>query len=134
MTKAELLAVMRELGACPPAVAYVTAHSSDDAQAIWRECEDVNWLIWYAGRRAPKDIAEWARKCAERAKRHAATNANAATYAAAAAAAAANADAYATYAAASAHAASAHAASAYDAAYKAERAVQLKSLRAWMVR
>lgn len=70
-TKRELLAGMARLKACEAAIEWVTAHTSDDAGEIWRSCENVSWLIWYAGRCSPTAIAAFARRCADRAEAYA---------------------------------------------------------------
>lgn len=141
MTKSELLERMKSMGACRPATEYVKNHASDDAQVIWQECYNEQWLMWYSFRVSRVFAVNFARRAAERAKKHSA-NAYAASYAAAANAAnaattatrAADAANAAYYAANAAYYAAANAANAAYYAREKEVAAQLKRLRAWKVR
>lgn len=65
--KQDLLAELTRLGACSTARDWVAARSSDDAETVWRSCENISWLIWFAGRRNKDAIAAFARRCANRA-------------------------------------------------------------------
>lgn len=68
MTKIEMLAKMRELGACEGATVWVEAHPADTAREILLDCQRVDWLIWFVGRCAPGEIAGFVGRCAGRAK------------------------------------------------------------------
>ena len=140
-TKQDLLNRMAELAACCEATTWVTAQEGT-ALEIGLRSNRSDWLVWLIGWIDPLAIADFARRCADRAKGYAAdraanANANAARYAnddadSAAYAAAytadraanANADAdAAAYAAHAAYDAARYAAdAAYDAAYAAAAA------------
>src|SRR5262249_31994893 len=69
MTKDESLAKMNDLRACDAAIAFVRDHESDDAETIWRSCNRVDWLCWYAFRVRPELAPAFALECADRAVR-----------------------------------------------------------------
>jgi len=114
-TKQDLLVAMAELTACSDATDWVLEQEGT-ARELWFRCQDLSWLIWFAGRRSPKVIADFAQRCSDRTKAY-----TPATAAARAADAAAYAAYYAAYDAASAarYAAAAADAAADAAAYAA---------------
>ena len=114
-TKQDLLDAMAELTACAGATLWILEQEGT-AHDIWLWCRELDWLIWFAGRRSPKVIADFAQRCSDRTKAY-----TPATAAARAADAAAYAAYYAAYDAASAarYAAAAADAAADAAAYAA---------------
>jgi len=115
-TKQDLLDRMAALRACPGSTVWVTAQEGS-ALEIGLACDRPDWLIWLIGRIDPLAIADFARRCADRAKGYA--NASASAYANAAAVSAyanASASAYAAAFSAYANANAAYAAEAAEAA------------------
>ena len=113
-TKQDLLVAMAELTACSDATDWVLEQEGT-ARELWFRCQDLSWLIWFAGRRSPKVIADFAQRCSDRTKAY--------TPATAAAARAADAAAFAAYYAAyDAASAARYAAAAADAAADAAAA------------
>ena len=136
-TKQDLLDRMAALRACPGSTVWVKAQAGS-ALEIGLACDRPDWLIWLIGRIDPLAIADFARRCADRAKGYA--NASASAYANAAAVSAyanaavsadraANAAFSAAYAARAAAYAFSAAARAADAAAD-ERQAQLTDLHA----
>jgi len=122
-TKQDLLDRMAALAACYEATTWVKAQAGS-ALEIGLRSDRIDWLVWLIGRIDPVAIADFARRCADRAKGYAAYAARASAYAFSAYANANAADAYAAEAEADADAeayanAAAHAAHAAHAAYDA---------------
>jgi len=112
-TKQDLLNRMAALRACPGATVWATDQDGT-ALEIGLRSDRIDWLVWLIGRIDPLAIADFARRCADRAKRYANASVDA------------NAAATSAYAAAAADAADAAYATA---AYAAERQAQLTDLR-----
>ena len=112
MTKQDLLNRMSALNACYEATDWVTAQEGT-ALEIGLRSDRIDWLVWLIGRIDPVAIADFARRCTDRAEGYAA--ADRAAYAARVV----RATAYAARAAAYAYADAA-----YYAAYYADRAVE----------
>jgi len=145
-TKQDLLNRMSALAACYEATVWVTSQEGT-ALEIGLRSDRIDWLVWLIGRIDPVAIADFARRCTDRAKGYA--NASSSAYANAAeadayAAYAANAAAYAAHAAHAAYDAAAYAAAAADASARcaaaygadaadAERQAQLTDLRVMWV-
>lgn len=61
---------LRALGACDPAVEWVTAQPDQRSEALWAACHDGSWMLW-ALERAGIDCSELGFVCAERARQSA---------------------------------------------------------------
>ena len=110
-TKQDLLDRMSALAACCEATTWVTSQEGT-ALEIGLRSDRIDWFVWLIGRIDPLAIADFARRCADRAETYATAYADAARAAAAATA----------YADATAAAAHAYADAVYAAAYAAARA------------
>ena len=66
-TKQDLLDRMAALQACVCASEWVTAQEGS-ALEIGLRSDRVDWLVWFIGRIDPVAIADFARRCADRAK------------------------------------------------------------------
>ena len=135
-TKQDLLDRMAALTACYEATTWVTWVTAQEGSAleIGLRSNRSDWIVWLIGRIDPLAIADFARRCADRAKGYAAdraanANANAAAYTADRAAYADRAADRATNADRADRAANA-AANAAAYAYADERQAQFTDLRA----
>lgn len=61
---------LRALGACDPAVEWVTAQPDQRSEALWAACRDGSWLLWVL-EAATIDTSELGYVCAERARQSA---------------------------------------------------------------
>jgi len=126
-TKQDLLDRMSALAACCEATTWVTSQEGT-ALEIGLRSDRIDWFVWLIGRIDPLAIADFARRCADRAETYATAYADAARAAAAATAyadataAAATAYAFSAADADRADAAHAYADAVYAAAYAAARA------------
>ena len=75
-TKQDLLDRMAALRACPEATVWATDQEGT-ALEIGLRSDRVDWLIWLIGRIDPVAIADFARRCADRAKGYASASASA---------------------------------------------------------
>ena len=68
MNKSQYLKWLRAWDACTHSMEWVESRPETTARDILLACDRVDWLCWSVGRMAPTKIAEFARRCADRAR------------------------------------------------------------------
>ncbi len=49
------LDILRALGACDDALEWVEAQPDQSREALWRECQRADWMLWYLGTLVDRD-------------------------------------------------------------------------------